>query len=73
MPIDAFREFLGMHQQATTIAVGLKNPKQLNATHDELLRVTGNKYEVITWEKIISDVVRYIKNMYYVCIAMLAR
>lgn len=62
MTIKSCREFLDMTHQSTTIAVGLNKPKKLNATRDELSKICGPSYEVITWEEMMPDIVEHMKS-----------
>lgn len=62
MPIAACREFLGMEKQTTTIAIALRNPKRLGETRKELQNLCGNKFEVITWEEMMPDVVEHMRT-----------
>ena len=62
MTLSSAQYFYAANDRLTSISLMLKNPGRLNRTVDALKEKTGNKYEVMTWRKMMVELVQSIQS-----------
>lgn len=60
LSLSAAQEFFTAGGMITSYILSVKAEKALNETADGIRRVTGNKYEVMTWEELMPDIKQHI-------------
>lgn len=62
MPLPAAQELYAADGMITSVALQLRHPGALNKTAQALQASLGNSYEVLTWEKMMPEVVQHMRT-----------
>jgi putative ABC transport system permease protein len=61
LPLQTAQYFLSAESMLTSISIGLKNPKKMEETLNDIKKKLGNSYDIKNWEEMMPDIKEHIK------------